>query len=101
MKDRPSDERMFRRQEESVPLLNELFDAYHEIQSAELFLLKSPLGQVFRLRAEKRDRVAAALYEKFLNIDNNVSERTLRAFPLPDAKIGYFSAASKRQRSRR
>ncbi|GHT41265.1 hypothetical protein FACS189443_2790 [Planctomycetales bacterium] len=45
MKDRPSDERMFRRQKESVPLLNKLFDACREIQSAELFLPKSPLGQ--------------------------------------------------------
>ncbi|GHT43362.1 hypothetical protein FACS189443_6990 [Planctomycetales bacterium] len=46
VKDCPFDERVFRRQEESVPLLNELFNACREIQSAELFLPKSPLGHI-------------------------------------------------------
>lgn len=45
IKGRPLDERMFRRQEESVPPLNELFNVCSAIQAAPLFLPKSPLGQ--------------------------------------------------------
>ncbi|GHT40262.1 hypothetical protein FACS189443_0340 [Planctomycetales bacterium] len=80
VKDCPFAERMFRRQEESVPLLNELFDACREIQSAELFLPKSPLGQAVAYALKNETALRRYCTKSFLNIDNNVSERTLRAF---------------------
>jgi transposase len=89
---RPPDERSFRRQEESVPLLNELFDACREIQSAPLFLPKSPLGQAVAYALKNETALRRYCTKSFLNIDNNVSERTLRAFVIGRKNWLFFGS---------
>ena len=68
------------RQCDSLPLLDALFDLCRECKSDATVLPKSPLGQACNYALKNEAALRRYCDDGRLNIDNNVSERTLREF---------------------
>ena len=73
-------ERLVRRQSESVPLLDQLFDSIRAIQGRNDFLPKSALGLAVAYALKNEAALRRYASDGRLSIDNNVSERTLRGY---------------------
>jgi transposase len=80
IKEATIDERLLRRWNESVPMLDALFDLCRKCQSDPLTLPKSPLGQACAYALNNESALRLYCSDARLNIDNNVSERTLREY---------------------
>ena len=74
------DERYSRRQNDSVPLLDKLFDLCRECTNDAAILPKSRLGQACAYSLGNEAALRRYCTDGRLAIDNNVSERTLREF---------------------
>ena len=80
IKDKMIDERHRRRQVDSVPLLDKLFDLCRECAKETTILPKSRLGQACAYALGNEAALRRYCTDGRLAIDNNVSERTLREF---------------------
>jgi transposase len=76
--DATPDERRERRQRDSIPILDTLFDLCRECSNDSTILPKSPLGQACAYALKNETALRFYCTDGRLNIDNNVSERTLR-----------------------
>jgi len=72
--------RYHRRQRESVPLLDALFDLGRECQNNASILPKSPLGKACAYAMNNENALRRYCDDGRLAIDNNFSERTLKEF---------------------
>jgi hypothetical protein len=86
------EERLYRRQRDSVPLLDALFDLCRKCQSDPLTLPKSPLGQACAYALKNESALRLYCTDARLNIDNNVSERALRAFVIGRKNWLFFGS---------
>jgi transposase len=92
VKNRPDDECLFRRQEESVPLLNQLFDGCQAVQLRVDFLPKSVLGQAVAYALNNEMALRRYCTKGWLNIDNNISERAVKPFVLGRKNWLFFGS---------
>jgi len=92
IKEATIDERLFRRRNESVPLLDALFDLCRKCQSDPLTLPKSPLGQACAYALNNEAALWVYSSDARLNIDNNVSERTLREYVIGRKNWLFFGS---------
>ena len=85
-------ERYDRRQSDSVPILDALFDLCRECQSDPLVLPKSPLGLACSYALNNETALRFYCTDGRLNIDNNISERTLREFVIGRKNWLFFGS---------
>jgi len=71
-----------RRQRDSVPLLDALFDLCRECQNDATILPKSRLGKAVAYALNNETALRRYCDDGRLEIDNNISERTLKEFVL-------------------
>jgi len=86
------EERLFRRHNESVPILDALFDLCRKCQNDPLTLPKSPLGQACAYALNNESALRVYCSDARLNIDNNVSERTLREYVIGRKNWLFFGS---------
>jgi transposase len=86
------EERLCRRQRDSVPILDALFDWCRECKNDPLTLPKSPLGQACAYALKNEVALRRYCTDARLNIDNNVSERALRAFVIGRKNWLFFGS---------
>ena len=86
------EERHRRRQNESVPILDTLFDLCRECLNDPTILPKSPLGQACSYALNHETALRFYCTDARLNIDNNISERTLRGFVLGRKNWLFFGS---------
>lgn len=92
-------ERYDRRQSDSVPILDSLFDLCRECQADPLILPKSPLGQACSYALNNETALRFYCTDGRLNIDNNVSERTLREFVIGRKNWMFFGSPEAAKKS--
>jgi transposase len=92
IKEMTLDERLFRRRNESVPILDALFDLCRKCKSDPLTLPKSPLGQACAYALNNESALRVYCSDARLNIDNNVSERTLREYVIGRKNWLFFGS---------
>jgi transposase len=85
-------ERLLRQRHESVPMLDALFDLCCKCQSDPLVLPKSPLGQACAYALNNEAALRLYCTDARLNIDNNVSERTLREYVIGRKNWLFFGS---------
>ena len=73
-------ERYDRRQSDSLPILDALFDLCRKCKDDVTVLPKSPLGQAITYALNNETALRFYCTDGRLNIDNNISERTLREY---------------------
>jgi transposase len=93
------EERLCRRQHDSVPVLDALFDLCRKCQDDPLTLPKSPLGQACAYALNNEAALRVYCTDARLNMDNNVSERTLRAFVIGRKNWLFFGSPEAARRS--
>ena len=76
------EKRYHRRQSDSLPILDALFDLCRECQNDPTILPKSPLGLACAYALNNETALRLYCTDGRLNIDNNVAERALRSFVL-------------------
>jgi transposase len=72
------DDRRDRRQRDSIPILDTLFDLCRECSNNPTILPKSPLGQACAYALNNETALRFYCTDGRLHIDNNIAERTLR-----------------------
>jgi hypothetical protein len=92
IKEATLEERLCRRQRDSVPMLDALFDLCRKCQNDPLTLPKSPLGQACAYALNNESALRLYCTDARLNIDNNVSERALRAFVIGRKNWLFFGS---------
>ena len=92
-------ERYRRRQEDSVPLLDKLFDLCRECANDAAILPKSRLGQACAYALGNETALRRFCTDGRLAIDNNVSERTLREFVIGRKNWLFFGSPDAAERS--
>lgn len=92
IKDQSVDERFQRRQHDSVPILDALFDLCHECKNDATILPKSPLGQACAYALNNEAALRRYCTDGRLAIDNNISERTLREFVIGRKNWLFFGS---------
>jgi transposase/uncharacterized coiled-coil protein SlyX len=92
IKEATLDERLLCRRNESVPMLDALFDLCRKCQNDPLTLPKSPLGQACAYALNNESALRLYCTDARLNIDNNVSERTLREFVIGRKNWLFFGS---------
>ena len=93
------DERHRRRQKDSVPLLDKLFDLCHGFLDDTTILPKSRLGQACAYARSNEAALRRYCTDGRLAIDNNVSERTLREFVVGRKNWLFFGSPEAARRS--
>jgi len=86
------EERYDRRQSDSMPILDTLFDLCRECSNDPSILPKSPLGQACSYALNHEPALRFYCTDGRLSIDNNVSERTLRGFVLGRKNWLFFGS---------
>ena len=81
-----------RRQRDSVPLLDVLFDLCRKCQNDTAILPKSPLGKACAYALNNEIALRRYCYDGRLEIDNNISERTLKEFVLGRKNYLFFGS---------
>lgn len=99
IKESSIEERFLRRQIDSVPILNELFDLCRECQADPLVLPKSPLGLACAYALNNETALRFYCTDGRLNIDNNISERTLREFVIGRKNWMFFGSPEAAKKS--
>jgi transposase len=99
IKESTLDERLLRRRNESVPMLDALFDLCRKCQDDPLILPKSPLGQACAYALNNEAALRLYCSDARLNIDNNVSERTLREYVIGRKNWLFFGSPEAGRRS--
>ena len=99
MKEATVEDRHQRRQSDSVPILDALFDLCRECLDDPLTLPKSPLGQACRYALNNEAALRVYCTDGRLNIDNNVSERALRAFVIGRKNWLFFGSPEAARKS--
>jgi hypothetical protein len=92
IKDDTLEKRLRRQQQDSVPILDALFDLCRKCQDDPLTLPKSPLGQACAYALNNESALRLYCTDARLNIDNNVSERTLREFVIGRKNWLFFGS---------
>jgi transposase len=92
IKDESVDVRYQRRQVDSVPLLDALFDLCRECKTDVTVLPKSPLGQACAYALKNETALRWYCTDGRLSIDNNISERTLREFVISRKNWLFFGS---------
>jgi hypothetical protein len=92
IKGKTIEERFQRRQSDSMPILDALFDLCRKCQGDPTILPKSPLGQACTYALNHEAALRYFCTDGRLNIDNNVSERALRAFVLGRKNWLFFGS---------
>ena len=92
IKDESVDVRYQRRQVDSVPLLDALFDLCRECKADVTVLPKSPLGQACTYALKNETALRWYCTDGRLSIDNNISERTLREFVIGRKNWLFFGS---------
>jgi transposase len=85
-------ERYHRRQNDSLPILDALFELCRECQNEQAILPKSPLGQACAYALNNEAALRLYCTDGRLNIDNNVAERALRSFVLGRKNWLFFGS---------
>jgi transposase len=93
------EQRYDRRQSKSVPILDAFFDSCRKIQNENIALPKSPLGQACQYALNNEAALRLYCTDARLNIDNNVSERTLREFVIGRKNWLFFGSPEAGHRS--
>jgi len=93
------DERYRRRQVDSVPLLDKLFNLCRECANDAAILPKSRLGQACAYALSNEVALRRYCTDGRLAIDNNVSERTLREFVVGRKNWLFFGSPEAARRS--
>jgi transposase/uncharacterized coiled-coil protein SlyX len=93
------EERWDRRRSDSVPILESLFSLCRECLDDPLVLPKSPLGLACSYALNNETALRHYCTDGRLNIDNNVSERTLREFVIGRKNWLFFGSAAAGRRS--
>ncbi len=99
IKESPIEVRYLRRQSESVPILDALFDQCRECQSDPTILPKSRLGQACAYALNNEAALRRYCTDGRLNIDNNISERTLREFVIGRKNWLFFGSPEAAKKS--
>ncbi len=92
-------ERYRRRQCDSVPLLDALFDLCRECRSDPTILPKSRLGLACQYALNNEAALRRYCTDGRLHIDNNISERTLREFVIGRKNWLFFGSPEAGRRS--
>jgi transposase len=93
------EERYHCRQNDSVPLLDKLFDLCRECSDDTTILPKSRLGQACAYARSNEVALRRYCTDGRLAIDNNVSERTLREFVIGRKNWLFFGSPESARRS--
>ena len=88
-----------RRQDDSMPLLDALFDLCRQCRDDPSVLPKSPLGLACAYAMNNETALRFYCTDGRLNIDNNVSERTLREFVIGRKNWMFFGSPEAGKRS--
>ena len=92
IKDETAEERYRRRQSDSPPILDKLFDLCRECSNEATILPKSRLGQVCAYALSNEAALRRYASDGRLAIDNNVSERTLQEFVIGRKNWLFFGS---------
>ena len=92
IKELSTEERLHRRRSDSVPLLDTLFEWCRECSETPSILPKSPLGQACAYALNNESALRRYVSDARLNIDNNVSERTLREYVIGRKNWLFFGS---------
>ena len=92
IKNESMEKRLRRRRDDSVPILDALFDLCRECRNDPLVLPKSPLGQACSYALNNETALRFYCTDGRLNIDNNISERTLREFVIGRKNWLFFGS---------
>ncbi len=92
IKGKSIEERYALRQSESVPILDALFDLCRQCQNDPLVLPKSPLGLACAYALNNEAALRLYCTDGRLDIDNNISERTLREFVIGRKNWLFFGS---------
>jgi len=95
----PIDVRYDRRQSNSLPILDALFDLCRKCKNDPLILPKSPLGQAVAYALNNEAALRVYCTDGRLNIDNNISERTLREFVIGRKNWLFFGSPEAAKKS--
>jgi hypothetical protein len=93
------DVRYLRRQNDSLPILDALFKLCRECKDDPLTLPKSPLGQACSYALNNETALRLYCSDGRLNIDNNISERTLREFVIGRKNWLFFGSPESAKKS--
>jgi len=99
MKTATMEERSQRRQRDSIPILDLLFDLCRECKDDPLVLPKSPLGQAVGYALNNEAALRHYCTDGRLNIDNNISERTLREYVIGRKNWLFFGSPESAKKS--
>jgi transposase/uncharacterized coiled-coil protein SlyX len=99
IKEATLEERLLCRRRDSVPLLDALFDLCRKCLDDPLTLPKSPLGQACAYALNNETALRVYCTDARLNIDNNVSERTLREYVIGRKNWLFFGSPEAGKRS--
>jgi len=92
IKDEPVEVRYERRQRDSVPLLDAFFDLCRECQNDATILPKSLLGKACTYALNNEIALRRYCEDGRLQIDNNISERTLKEFVIGRKNWMFFGS---------
>jgi len=87
------------RQSDSLPILDALFDLCRKCKGDPLVLPKSPLGQAVAYALNNEAALRCYCTDGRLNIDNNISERTLREFVIGRKNWLFFGSPESAKKS--
>ena len=98
-KDMTPVEKLRRRQSDSLPILDALFDLCRKCRDDAMVLPKSPLGQACAYALNNEAALRLYCTDGRLNIDNNISERALRQFVLGRKNWLFFGSPEAAKKS--
>jgi len=93
------EEKYRRRRSDSVPILDALFDSCRRCKGDPLILPKSPLGQAVTYALNNETALRIYCTDGRLNIDNNISERTLREYVVGRKNWLFFGSPESAKKS--
>ena len=92
-------ERYDRRQSDSLPILDAIFDLCRKCKGDVMVLPKSPLGQACAYALNNEMALRLYCTDGRLNIDNNISERTLREYVIGRKNWLFFGSPESAKKS--
>ena len=99
IKEFSAEEKYQRRQSDSVPILDALFELCRKCKDDVMVLPKSPLGQACSYALNNEAALQLYCSDGRLNIDNNISERTLREFVIGRKNWLFFGSPESAKKS--
>jgi transposase len=99
IKGKPPDEKLGRRQKNSASILDLIFNLCRQCKNDEVVLPKSPLGQAVAYALNNETALRRYCSDGRLNIDNNISERTLREYVIGRKNWLFFGSPQAAKKS--